>query len=272
MYFYLYRLKAYRGKIFSYPGTRSQFFNDLINHKPSSELRKGYKWHIGNISRFSEDGVIFAIGRTTKFSVEKYDEESGNFIQGKNDESPFTYVIHDEKNGVLAVGSKARLSPTTKGIANSLQKLLNEHIFTRSNNVRFEIAEIVDPEGFIKSLKSAYEVVGFKMHFTEPNPFDVEEDFHKPMEKLLEKAGASQGVTQISGCNLDKEVLEDLTRSVASTGNTVSARVREEEGLRPKNKMLNGSAVSVKAIGALTQDTLVGLLDKVRSAYDNIRR
>ncbi|MFE8072598.1 hypothetical protein QQM79_16180 [Marinobacteraceae bacterium S3BR75-40.1] len=273
--FFLYRLKAIQKKqksLFSENISKREFVFNLLTSKPSEELRSGYVWHIGNVTEIPEGGLFFAVGRTTRASQEKYDERTGDFVQVDDEESPFTYAIYDQKIGALALAPKSKLAPTTKGIARNLEKLLNASLYTKENGVRIEVVEIPDPEGFIAQLHSAYAVVGFKMEFGEPNPFDVEKDFHAPMEELLSETGGDKGATNIKGQDMDRDTLETLSRSVASVGNDASARVRKAQGERPTTKHLKGDPASFLVEEFGVPENVAGILLKLRDTYRRIRR
>lgn len=273
--FYLFRLKAIRSKqspLFEEKISRRDFLSELISKKPSSEIREGYVWHIGNIQPVGNDGLLFAVGRTTKSSKEKYDEISGDFLQIDDEEAPFTYVLYDLVHSVIAISPKARLSPTVKGVARSIEKLFNEQPYTHDNGVRIEVAEISDPEGFIDQIRSAFAVVGFTVEFGEPNPFDVEKDFHEPMEKYLQSAGGEKGKTNIQGADLNRDTLEELTRSVASTGNEATARIRKRKGQRPITKHMKGDPVSVRVEEFGVPEKATKLLSKIKEAYQRVRK
>ena len=60
-----------------------------ILEKPSGELRKGFQWHIGNIQMFDEFTGYFAAGRTTTSTIEKFDEETSNFVEEELEDRPF---------------------------------------------------------------------------------------------------------------------------------------------------------------------------------------
>ena len=271
---YLFRLKAIKtaqGALFESGTSRDEFLTSVIESKPSEELREGYVWHVGNVLSVGKDGLLFAAGRTTKKSKELYDEETGDFIQVDDEESPFTYVYFDKKYSVLAIEPKSKLSPTAKGIANSLEKLFNQQASVHDYGAKIEISEIWDPEDFLKQIRSAYSVVGFTVEFTKPNPFDVEADFHKPMEQYIEATGGQKGKTIVQGEDLDRNSIEKVTRSVASTGNDASARIRHEEGQRPVTRHLRGDPVSV-AFDEEERQEPKGLMERVREAYARIRR
>lgn len=272
---YLYRLKAIRleqSLLFAENVSRREFIFNLLVSKPSEELRSGYIWHIGNVSEVSADGLMFAVGRTTIASQEKYDQDTGDFIEVDDEESPFTFAFYDQTLGVLGLSSKYKLAPTTKGIARNLERLLNASPYTKDNGIRIEIGEISDPETFIQHLHEAYAVVGFKMEFGEPNPFDVEKDFHAPMEALLSETGGEKGSTTLKGEDLEREPLESLTRSAASVGSNASARIRKEAGDRPVTKHLKGDPASILAEEVGIPEKAAEIVLKLRNAYRRIRR
>lgn len=272
---YLYRLKATRleqSPLFGANVSRKDFIFNLLASKPSEELRSGYIWHVGNVSEISDDGLTFAVGRTTIASQEKYDEDTGDFIEVDDEESPFTFAFYDQNLGVLGLLPKYKLAPTTKGIARNVEKLLNASPYSKDNSVRIEIGEISDPETFIQQLHEAYAVVSFKMEFGEPNPFDVEKDFHAPMEALLNETGGEKGATTLRGEDLEREPLELLTRSVASVGSNASARIRKEAGDRPVTKHLKGDPASVLVDEVGTPEKAADVVGKLRTAYRRIRR
>ena len=272
---YLYRLKATRleqSPLFAENVSKKEFIFKLLASKPSEELRSGYIWHIGNVAEVSDEGLAFAVGRTTIASQEKYNEDTGDFIEIDDEESPFTFAFYDQKLGVLGLSPKYKLAPTTKGIARNLEKLLNASPYSRDNGVRIEVGEISDPETFIQQIHEAYAVVGFKMEFGEPNPFDVEKDFHAPMEALLSETGGEKGATTLQGEDLEREPLELLTRSVASVGSNASARIRKEAGDRPVTKHLKGDPASVLVEEVGIPEKAAEVVVKLRDAYRRIRR
>ncbi|WP_147418150.1 hypothetical protein [Salinisphaera sp. Q1T1-3] len=270
---WLFRIKVIeieQGALFRSYDSRSAFLWSLIHGKPDGELRKGYVWHIGNISQVDETGLLFAIGRTTKTSKELYDESSGDFLAVDDEEAPFTTAFYDSKLSVIGILPKARLAPSPKGIARNMSKLLNHQPMVEDNSFRIEISEIWDPEGFLQQVYDAYSVTSFSVEFDKPNPFDVQEEFHQPMERYLEASGGKTGKATVRGDDLDREVIEDVTRSVASTGKDVSARIRREAGQRTVTRHIRGDPVLVPAEDDHVEDAK-GFLDRMRDAYLKIR-
>lgn len=275
--FFLFRLKAIRSSqnsLFGENKSRREFIEELLQKKPSLEVHKGYIWHIGNISEIGDDGLLFAAGKKTISGKEKYDEKSGDFLEIYDEESPLTYVIYDKKLSVLAITPKLKLAANPRSIVRNIEKILNFDSYTKNNDVRIEIEEILDPDDFIRQLHEAYAVVSFQMEFGESNPFDVEKDFHRPMESLLDAAGGDKGVTKIEGEDLNRDTLEELSRSVASTGNEASARIRGKAGERPVTKHLKGDPASFQAENyeAPILEQAKQILDMLRATYHRIRR
>lgn len=271
---WLFRIKIIeveQGALFRSQQSRSDFLSGLINRKPDGEIRKGYVWHIGNVSDLDDSGLFFAIGRTTKTSKELYDEESGDFLAVEDEEAPFTNVFCDFSLGVLGIVPKTRLSPSPKGMARSLEKLLNHQREVADQGFRIEVSEIWDPEGFLQHIRQAYAVITFSVEFGKPNPFDVQKEFHEPMEKYLEASGGEAGKTTIRGEDLDRDTVEDVTRSVASAGKNASARLRREVGQKPIVKHVKGDPVIVPADDE-EMDNRVGILNRIREAYQRVRR
>lgn len=218
---YMFRFKAFRPKntIKIQNISKNEYVSKIVASYPSHEIRKGYVWHIGNVQFIDETGIVFAIGRTTVANLEIYDVDTKNFTESYGEDSSFTYALYDFSTGVLGIVQKTKLCPTAHGIAKNLQKLLNSDSFTKMHNIRVEISEIPDPESFIEQIQNAYAVTEFTMGFSEPNPFDIEKQFHEPMENLLKEASGLDGKTIIHGKELDKDIywrnLRDLRHQLA---------------------------------------------------------
>jgi hypothetical protein len=257
--------------LFDQEKTSPDILREVLLSKPSKELKKGFVWHIGNVTEINDAGIYFAIGRTTKSIVERYDEVDKNFVEEDFETSPYTHAILDLKYQVLAVASKSRLSPKAKAIAKQFEKLANDTLIVKSLKRKVEVAELNDPETFISHIQRAYSVVHFSMNFGEPNPWDVNKDFQKPMQSLLHEASGTRGRTSISGPDLDRELIEELTRATASTGNTAKAIVKSSKELKGVTKYLKANPVALNEEG-LEKDGLQKFISRVREAYLNIRK
>lgn len=275
----MFRLKVvdgFQATLFRLNISRVEFVTKLILEIPNAEIRRGYTWHIGNVQLIGDEGLVFAVGRTTRTSKELYDESTRNFVAVEDRESPFTRVFYEKRYGILGILPRARLSPTAKGIATGIARLLNAQPVTRSEGVHIEIAELWDPEDFLMHLRIAYAVIGFTVHFGHPNPFDVEKDFHRPMERYLQATSGTRGKATVQGPDLDRKRLEEITRSVASTGNDVSARIRTARGHRPVTRHMRGNPVVVSLEEYDNGSDDIGfarrVLEEMRETYRRLRR
>lgn len=223
--------------------TSRDLFLGALHEKPSGELRKGYIWHIGNIEYFSDNMGYFAVGRTTNSTIEKFDDLTGNFVEEELEESPYTHCVFDARIGFIGIARRASLAPTAKGIATSIEKLLSMSRVITDNDISVEIAAIPDPEGFLNALASAYRVTRFAATFRGPNPFDADEHFQKPLSVYLSAANGEKGTAQIQGDDLNRKVLQDVTRSTAATGNEASAKIIKSQSQKPITINLKGNPV-----------------------------
>lgn len=214
-----------------------------ILEKPSGELRKGFHWHIGNIQMFDQFTGYFAAGRTTTSTIEKFDEETSNFVEEEQEESPYTHCVFDATIGFIGIAKKSNLSQTTKGIAARLEQLLSLASVVVRNDIVVEIRPIPDPEGFLKAIETAFRVFTFSATFGGPNPFDADEHFQRPLSVYLNAAEGIKGKTTISGADLNRNILQEVTRSTAATGNEASARIQKSKRQKTITVNLKGDPV-----------------------------
>lgn len=272
--FNLFRVKVIRPSqrsIFDRDESPSELISAAILEKPSGELWRGYYWHIGNITRIDRHGSYFALGRTTSSIFERYDPDRRDFVEEEFETAPYTHVLIDTHLAVCAIAKKSKLSPTTVGIARQLGRLLAKSRTARERDISFELPEIKDPEDFIEHIRRAYAIRRFSLTFSPPNPFDVDQDYHAPMEKLLKETYGDDGKTSISGESLNPEVLEALARSTAASGNDAEAKIQFEHGQKPILKRLRGNPATIEKESVDSGEEKHGLLATLRALYDRIR-
>lgn len=250
--------------------TPGQVLLEAVGEKPSVEARAGYEWHIGNVRKFSETTGYFAVGRTTTSTIEKFDASSGNFIEEELEESPYTHCVFDASIGIIGIARKSQLSPTTKGIANRLEQLFTAAPVVSRNNITVEVRPIPDPEGFLKAIDSAFRVFRFSATFGGPNPFDADEYFQKPLSVYLSAANGAKGKTTINGEDLNREVLTEVTRSSAATGNEASARIQKTRKQKPVTINLRGDPIKRRYDEGEQHPEVV--LTDLTSQYQRVRR
>ncbi|MGN7102340.1 hypothetical protein ACTHR6_12055 [Ralstonia holmesii] len=236
-------VKPLQISLFDAQVTPRDLFLSALSEKPSAELRKGYTWHIGNIQYFTPDTGYFAVGRTTNSTIEKFDEESGNFLEEELAASPYTHCVFDARIGILGIAKKTSLAQSAKGVAARVEQLLSTSKVIVQNNIAVEVHPIPDPEGFLRALNTAHRVTRFAATFHGPNPFDADEYFQKPLAVYLQAASGERGKTQIQGEDLNREVLVEVTRSTAATGNEASARITKSKNQKPITINLKGDPI-----------------------------
>jgi hypothetical protein len=236
-------IKPTQKSLFNENITPKELLKSAVLQKPSAELRAGYHWHIGNVQLFNDSRGYFAIGRTTVSSIEKFDEISGNFVEEETEESPYTHCVFDSSIGFIGIAKKPNLSQNTKGIVNRLEELLSLTDGVIENNITVEVRPIPDPDGFLKAITEAYRVYSYTASFRGPNPFDADEHFQKPLSVYLSAANGQKGKATINGDDLNREVLTEVTRSTAATGNEASARIQKNKKQKAMTVNLRGDPI-----------------------------
>ncbi len=244
--YFLYRVKFVLPKqlrLIDEPFSRPQLFVQALEERPGLRKHRGGTWHIGNLEMYSDFEGYFAVGRTTHSTIEKFDVTTGNFIEEELETSPYTHAVFDARVGFVGIANKASLSPTTNGIARRLAELLAYSRPIAERSIQVEVPPIPDPESFLREIDRAHRVFRFAATFHRPNPFDADEYFQKPLSTYLAAADGEQGKAQISGEDLNREVLEAVTKSTAATGNEASARIQREPRSRSVRIRLSGNAL-----------------------------
>lgn len=247
----------------------AQVFLAAIREKPSVELGNGSVWHLGNIQLFSGFSGYFAVGRTTKSTIEKFDETSRDFLEEELDASPYTHCVFDTQLGILGIARKTSLAPTVKGIASKIQLLLAATEAVTLRGIAVEVSPIPDPQGFLSAVESAYRVFRFAATFRGPNPFDADEYFQKPLSVYLAAVNGKKGKAQVQGDDLDRATLQAVTRSTAATGNEASATLAREQTQKAVTIHLRGDAV--KRAYDEEQHDPKEVLEDLRKLYTQVR-
>ncbi len=246
--------------------TPRDFFLLSITEKPSAQLQNGYKWHIGNIEKFSGSTGYFAIGRSTITNVSKFDEITGNFLKIEAEESAYTHCIFNAELGFVGIAKDTNLT-AVDSVAKQLEKLLSSSSIICENKIRVEIHPIRDPQNFLNQIISASRVLRFTVTFGLPNPFDADEYLQKPLSVYLSASEGESGRTEIQGKKLNKEIIKEVTRSTVATGNEASARI---ECLDKKQKTIHLKGDSVKRTYDGEHNPLF-VLDDLTDLYHQIR-
>lgn len=267
--FYLFRVRLIReeqGDIFDDGATREKIFLDAIREKPSVKLTRGAEWRLANVAYLGAHGGSLAVGRISQANTEKFDFEANEFVEQQDQQGPFASVFFDAMKGVVAIEDKSRVNSKVDLTARRLQDLLKSTVAIRSRGVNCRVDKIMDPQGFIEKIIAATHVLRFKSTFTGPNPIDADAIFQKPLEVYASATHADRGVIEVSGSNLDKESLIEITRSSAASGNAVSAKI-ETKGI-VENIPLKGVAASFSVSQGEDEPSLFNLM---QDRYSQVR-
>lgn len=243
-------------------------FLDSIHDKPEYTLATGSEWHLGNVNMFDRYSGSFAVGRTTKTTVERFDKETGDFIDELDDSGPYTVVVFDAKIGLLGIAKKSKLAPNASSIARRIKDLLATTKTAIDSAIDVRVDIIPDPEDFLDKLRGAYSIRKFRATFTGPNPIDADELFQKPLSVYAQNMGASSGVLEVVGDGLNEEVAESVAKSTAATGNTASARIIPSHGKKAKNIKMKGDAVVVSVDDEASSSDV---LEQMQAEYMRVR-
>lgn len=254
--------------LFFKDSSASDLFLSAINDKPELKPSTGSEWHLGNVEFIDNLSGSFAVGRTTKTTVEKYDKESGDFIDEVDDSGPYTRVIFDCRIGLLGIAKKSKLAPDAATVAKKIRSLFVETETVINAGVDVRIDFIPDPVDFIERLRLAFAITKFKATFTGPNPIDADELFQKPLSVYAQKMGADKGILEVQGKSLDESTAEMVAKSTAATGNTASARIITESGKKSVPIQMKGGAVVISVEEEAAPEEV---LAQMRDKYENIR-
>jgi len=270
--YYLYRvkfIKSSQSDIFRKDISSTELFMTSLNEKPEIALKKDNVWHIGNIDYFNETSGSFAVGRTTQTTIERFDTESGNFIDLIDDSGPYTNVLFDSSIGLIGIAKKVKVAPDTEAIARKITKLLENTKIVKEFGVEVRVDFIPDPEGFLHKLRSAYSIKRFTASFTGPNPIDADELFQKPLSVYCQAVNGESGAVVVAGEQLNEENIEAVAKSTASTGNTASARIQPTSHKKIITIKLKGDAVKVPVETEMLKPEI---LKVIQEAYYKVRQ
>ena len=271
--FQLFRIRALHTLPLFTDATRtpSDILKETVLAFSGMALSKDAIWRIGNVHAINGDGAYLRLGKTTESTLEVF--EDGGFQDQVFETAPYTHVVIDFNLEVCAIAKKPQLAPRTTTIAKRFRLLLNRSNKARELGMEFEIDEITDPHDFIFYLNQAFAVSKFEVTFKRPNAWDVNEDFIKPSQRMLENLGGEQGKTKIEGKELKTEVLEELARSIASTGDEAAAWLQMKEGEKKKvKKVLKENPVYLRHEDLLDDKTKRSFLVSLKERYAEIRK
>lgn len=267
--FFLFRVKFIRfhqQEIFDDGASSAVIFAEAIREKPLVKLRRGAEWKLANLNDIGRDGGTFVVGRISEANTEKFDFSTDDFVEARDYQGPFSTVFFNRKTGVVGIEEKSKVNSKVSATAKRLYDLLESTRAVRTRNVKCVVDPIIDPEDFIQKIRKSSHVLKFRATFTGPNPSDADAIFQKPLEIYAKEINADKGVIEVIGANLDKDVVIDITRSNAATGNFVNARI-ETKGV-VETIPLRGINANFTARG---NETPTEIFNKMLATYEQVR-
>ena len=273
---YLFRIKFVRGDNLALETenlTPEQIFRRAIEEKPTLELKSNSVWVIGNIIYYDEQKRIgtFNVGKKRMGSVPKYNENSKNFENEIEENSPNSKIYFNLEYGILGLTNKYELISDEFALAGKIQELIENTNAVKNAFKYVEITRIKNPETFISRLRGAYRIKRFGVHFSGTNPFDADENFHKTMSAYLDATAGNKGVTVVEGNSLNSETCAIMTASVAATGNDAFAMLQDSSDEKFVTISLHKNAAKI-SIPVEIQDDDKKIIDFLMNYYYRIRR
>ena len=263
--------KTAHGSLFTQNLEPAEVLRWAMLEQPRSRLTKRrVAWHVGNVEELEEGNIYFRLGKQSRATLSQIDN-TGNFTEAELENAPYTHAILDFGLELCALAKNTALSPSTIGIARSLQRVMNDSDTALENEVRFEVGRVNNPDDFLNLLSSAYSIRSFTFTFMRRNPFDEDKDFVKPFGALLEEVNGDVGQATIRGTQLRAAPLEQISRSAATTGDDVTARVQLDAESPPVVRKLSGNIASVSVDSLDSPQEQVGAIQRARKEYRRVR-
>lgn len=261
-----------QGGLFDDRRSPTRAIRDSILSMPETIVRGETVWHIGAPKEIKEDGIAFQLGRVHPVNSPQFDRDQHVFFEADSERAPYTWGVFDERHQSCAILKKSGVSGNPREIARRLERLLNASPVPRESGFRIVVDELYDPQEFIQQLQGAHRITKFSFTAEFENPFDVSNLIHRPAEKFNELVGGDRTKVEVEGDDLNRDVLEELTRSVVSVGDDAAATVRPGDGSKRKRIFTRGTPL----VDEFDDEEGRGgpfsaLLSALRASYDRLR-
>jgi hypothetical protein len=253
------------------PSNSATIITKSIRAKPTSIVGRGSEWHVGNIDLIDPHGIAFAMGRTTAVTTPRFDSSSRDFIEEEVMRAPYTIGIFDQETQACGIIKKSGVSQSAREIANKLEILLNSTQIPSDANMSISVDPLWNPSSFIDAIRTADEIVKFSFTASRPNPADVNRLIQRPAEEFTQEVGGEKTTVSVEGENLEKGILEEVTKAVAAVGEDASASIREEPGKRAKRFHLAGNTLTDEVEAETQSSLLEQMLNVTKRAYHSVR-
>ncbi len=241
--------------------------NDVIKSVLHStdliELRKRSYWRVGKPVDLGDNSYYFKFGRNIQENKAKF--EDGDFMDEQEENARYVHVFLDGELGMVAISKNSSLARTVESIASSLAKYLNRRPVIYERRITFTITSIKDPTDFLKQIRESSAVTMFSFTFKKPNPPDISRFVKAAQEYAKEVNG--NGSNTAYGENLNKEVIEEVTNSVASTGDEAKATIYGPFSRLPKRIRLRADNDLIKVIEDVALNMKNEVMESLREVY-----
>ncbi len=272
---HLFRIKFVRGDHLALEQeelTPEQIFRKAIEEKPTLSLKTNSIWLIGNIVYLDDSKRIgtFNVGKKRLDSIPKYNDESKNFEEQMEENSPNCKIYFNLEYGILGITNNSALSINEFSLAEKIKQLLENTNAVMSAFRYVEVSKVKNPETFITRLRGAYCIKKFGVHFSGSNPFDADETFHKPMSAYLDSTGGDKGHTVVEGKALNAETCALMASSVAATGNDAYARLQDSSDEKIVTITMSQNSAKVTIPNEIKDDDK-SIIELVMNYYHKVR-
>lgn len=211
------------------------------------------------------------MGRTQAVKSPQFNETTHDFLEEEAMRAPFTIGIFDPKTQACGIMRKNGVSQSSSEIAGKLEKLLNSAPFAKESNYIIVAEPIPDPVDFIQAIISAQTVTRFSFTVSRPNPHDVDRLIQGPAKEFTKEAGGEHTKVEVEGPDLNRELLQDVTKAVAADGQKATADIKPTEGGPSRRVHLSGNPVIERVTSEPSQSIFESMVAATRRAYARVR-
>jgi len=241
-----------------------------LHEHPSFVTGWGHTWHIGNLEPIERNGYYFKIGRSARSIVPIWDDKHRVFFDAEAPTAPYTHVLLDLTYQVCGIAQNRDLAPNVESIGRRLEAILNHSRLAREVGCKFVVSRLLNPEGFLAQIRSAYAIQQFSFTFSKPNHFDQDE-FSRGLEDFLQYIDGSTGRIRVRGENLDVSVIESQTSAALASGQQVSARIKPTRESKPKHIKIEDNPLTVVGHNVDDAEEKRSLIRRIVERYQELR-
>lgn len=167
--------------------------------------------------------VFFRFARTGNVKANAFVD--GRPISVDYPDQPFVDVVINIATGVCAISRNYKFLSNQDASASRLAEVIQRTPSVLGVGAEVKIDPLRDPESLISQIRKAAAIYSMYFDVRRENAFDAD-DFVPGIKRLAGRSGAERARTHLLEGPLDKEVVEGLVRSSASTGDDAGVWLR----------------------------------------------